>query len=171
MRQKILILVLFIYGTCLLQSTVLEFIEIYGVRPNLLLVAAISAALIRNDMESAFMGLFLGLGMDILVGRALGWYGMAFFLACFLIALINPKLYRENPLVPVFFVFVSTLAIETLYYTITFFLKGYDYFVFDFVHVILPESLYNAVLAYPVFRLVSYMYKRIDKYDYNRTRL
>ena len=143
MSKKILTLISLIYGTCLFQSTVLEFIEIYGVRPNLLLIVAISAALTRSDLEAAFMGLACGLGMDILIGRALGWYGITFFLACFLIAQINPKLYKENPLIPAFFVFTSTVAIEILYYSISFFLKGYDDFAFVIIKLILPESLWQ----------------------------
>lgn len=120
MTKKILIVTSLIYVACLLQSTVLGYIEIHGIRPNLLLIVAVSVALLRNDLESAFTGLALGLGMDILVGRAVGWYGLGFFLANFIIARINPKLYKENPLIPVFFAFTSTLAIETLYYLITF---------------------------------------------------
>lgn len=171
MSKKILIVTSLIYAACLLQSTVLEYIEIYGVRPNLMLIVAVSAALMRKDLEAAFTGLACGIGMDILVGRALGWYGLSFFLANFLIAQLNPKLYKDNPLIPVFFVFTSTLAVETLYYLITFFIKGYESFVFVFTKIILPESLYNAVFAYPVFRIVSSVYKKADKYTYTHTRL
>jgi len=171
MSKKILIVTSFIYAACLLQSTVLEYIEIYGVRPNLLLIASVAAALIRKDLEAAFTGLFFGLGMDILVGRALGWYGICFFLANFLIAQVNPKLYKDNPLIPVFFVFTSTLAAETLYYLISFFIKGYEDFLFVITKLILPESLYNALLAFPVFKIVSYVYRKADKYTYTHTRL
>lgn len=171
MSRKILILTSLIYGTCLLQSTVLEYIEIFGVRPNLLLVVAISVALIRGDLESAFMGLACGIGMDILIGRALGWYGLSLFLICFLIAQINSKLYKENPLIPVFFIFTSSVAVETIYYLITFFLKGYDNFVFIITKLILPSSLYNALLCFPIFKLITYLYKKIDKFNYTHTRL
>jgi len=171
MSRKILIITSLIYASCLFQSTVLEYIEIYGIRPNLLLIVAISVALIRSDLEAAFMGLACGLGMDILIGRALGWYGLCFFLVNFVIGRINSKLYRENPLIPSFFVFVSTLTIETLYYLITYFLKGYEDFVFILTKIILPECLYNAILSIPVFLFVSYLYKIIDKYSYTHTRL
>ena len=70
MRRRILILTLLIYSSCLIQSTVFEYIEIMGIRPNLLLVVAICTALARKDMESAFMGLACGLH-DMLIGRTL----------------------------------------------------------------------------------------------------
>lgn len=169
MSRKILVVTSLIYVVCLLQSTVLEYIEIQGIRPNLILIVAVCVALIRNDLEAAFTGLAFGLGMDILIGRALGWYGLIIFLINFLIAQINSKLYRENPLIPVFFVFASTLTAEMLYYLISFFLKGYESFSFVLVRIILPESLYNAVLSFPVFRFVSFAYKRLDKYSYTHS--
>lgn len=171
MSKKILILSSLFFAACLLQSTVLEYIEIINIRPNLLLVAAISVALIREDLESAFMGLAFGLGMDILIGRALGWYAVCFFLICFFIGVINSKLYKENPLIPAFFIFCSSVVIEILYYAISFFLVGYESFMFVFTHIILPESLYNAVLGFPIFQLVLRIYRKIDKLDYIHTRI
>lgn len=171
MSKKILVLTALIYATCLLQSTVLGYVEIHGIRPNLLLIVAISVALIRSDWEAATIGLVCGLGMDILVGRALGWYGISLFLVCFLIGQINSKLYRENPLIPVFFVFTSSIVIEMLCYLIIFFLKGYEDFVFVMTNLILPESLYNAVLSFPVFKLIERLYKKIDKFTYIHNRV
>jgi rod shape-determining protein MreD len=171
MKKRVLILTLLIYSTCLLQSTVLEYLEIIGIRPNLLLVVAISIALVRTNMEPAFMGLACGLGMDILIGRTLGWYAMCLFLICYSISLINPKLYKENPLIPIFFVFFSSIAVESLYYIINFFLRGYQDIAFVITRVIIPESIYNAAIALIIYPLVLLIYKKLDQYDYVHTRL
>lgn len=171
MKRRVLTLTLLVYTACLIQSTVLDYIEIIGIKPNLLLVIAISIALIRNDMESAFMGLALGLAMDILVGRTLGWYAMCLFLMCFPIGLVNPKLYKENPLIPIFFVFFSSITVETLYYMINFFLQGYKDIAFMITRIIIPESVYNAVMALIVYPVVMIVYRKLDKFDYIHTRL
>jgi rod shape-determining protein MreD len=154
-----------------MQSTVAEYIEIMGIRPNLLIVIAAAAALCREDMESAFMGLFCGLAMDILIGRAMGWYAFCLFLICFGIGTVNSKLYKDNPLIPIFFVFSSSITVELTYYFINSFLKGYQDIVFVLTSLVLPESVYNAVLALPVYPLVVHIYKRLDKFDYIHTRL
>ncbi|MDD4296491.1 MAG: rod shape-determining protein MreD [Ruminiclostridium sp.] len=171
MKRRILVLSLLIYVTCLMQSTILDYIEIMGIRPNLLLVVAISIALARKDMESAFMGLACGLGMDILVGRTLGWYAMCLFLVCFSIGLINPKLYKENPLIPIFFVFFSSMTVETLYYFINFFLRGYQDFAFMVTRIIIPESIYNSATSLFLYPIILIVYRKLDKYDYVHTRL
>jgi len=93
------------------------------------------------------------------------------FLVCFSIGLVNPKLYKENPLIPIFFVFSSSVIVELLYYFINFFLIGYHNIVFMLTTLILPESLYNAVIALFVYPLVLRVYKKLDKYDYVHTRL
>lgn len=171
MKRRVLVLTLLIYSTCLMQSTILDYIEIIGIRPNLLLVVAISVAIVREDMEPAFVGLACGLGMDILIGRTLGWYGMCLFLVCFSIGLINPKLYKENPLIPIFFVFFSSITVESLYYMINFFIRGYKDITFMITRIILPESFYNATIALIIHPIVLLVFKRLDKYNYVHTRL
>jgi rod shape-determining protein MreD len=171
MRRRILMLTLLVYAACLFQSTVFGYIEILRIRPNLLIVLAVSISLVRENMEAAFMGLVCGLAMDTLIGRALGWYGMCLFLVCYAIGMINSKLYKENPLIPVSFVFVSSLTVELMYYFINFFLKGYQDFGFVTTNIILPESLYNSVLTLFIYPLVLHLYKKLDKYDFIHTRL
>lgn len=171
MKKKILVLTLLVYITCLLQSTVAGYIEISGVKPNFLLVVAITIALRRSDKESAFIGLFCGLGMDILIGRAMGWYAICLFIICFLIGMVNSKLYKDNPLIAMFFVFFSSVAVEMMYYFIFSFLKGYQDILFVLTTLVLPESLYNTILALPVYPLIIRICKKLDKYDYIHTRL
>lgn len=171
MKKKILVLASVVYFACLIQSTILDYVEIIQIKPNFLLVVAVTIALNRKDMESAFMGLFCGLGMDILIGKAIGWYAICLFLVCFCIGIVNPKLFKDNPLIPVFFVFTSSIAVETTYYLIHSFLKGYEDIVFVFTTLVFPESVYNAVIALPVYPLISRIYKKLGKYNYVHTRL
>ena len=171
MKKRALALSALIYAFSLAQSSLTGYVEIMGIRPNLLIVAAICIALCRKDMESAFMGLLLGFGLDILIGHALGWYAILLFLACFGIGMVNPKLYKENFIIPVFFVFFSTAAVELMYCFIHYFLKGYQDMVFVLMALILPESLYNAVLAIPVYPLIVRIHKRLDKFDYIHARI
>lgn len=171
MKRRVLVLTSLIYTVCLLQSTLTGYVEIMGIRPNLLIVAAISVALCRSDMESAFMGLVFGLGLDILIGRALGWYAICLFLVCFCIGMVNSKLYKDNVFIPMFFVFFSTMAVQLMVYFINYFLKGYQDMIFVATRLVFPESLYNAVFSIPAYPLIVRIYKRLDKFDYIHARL
>ena len=58
-----------------------------------------------------------------------------------------------------------------MYYFINSFLKGYRDILFVMTNLILPESIYNAVLSLLVYPLVVKIYKRLDKHDYIHARL
>ncbi|NMA65547.1 MAG: rod shape-determining protein MreD [Clostridiaceae bacterium] len=171
MKYRITAAVLLILVAVFLQSSVFEYIEIISVRPNIFIVMTVIIALLRGTFESAVMGLFLGLTMDILMGRTLGWYALLMFLVSIPISSVNEKLYREKFLVLFSFTFLSTLVIETMFYLIIFLFRDYSAFYYIFVRVILPESLYNSILILPLFRPISKVYTILDNVDRRRNRL
>ena len=94
MKYRIMAAIVLVWTAAFFQSTLLEYIEIFSVRPNLLIVLTVVVALLRSPVESAVMGLFFGLAMDILMGKTMGWYALLFLLITVPISLVNEKLYR-----------------------------------------------------------------------------
>jgi rod shape-determining protein MreD len=171
MRYRILTAIALIWTAAFLQSTVLEHLEVFSIRPNLLLVLMVVISLLRPTSESAGMSLALGLTMDMLMGKTLGWYALLFFLVSIPISLINQKLYREKLLVLLSFGFVSTVVIETVFFLIMFLFKGYEYLPFIFTTVVLPEALLNSILILPLFKPIAGVYIKLDKVDRRRNRI
>lgn len=171
MKYRITAAIILIWTAAFFQSTILEYIEIFSIRPNLLIVLMVIIALHRSPAESAAMGLFLGLSMDILMGKTLGWYALLFFLTTFPISMINEKLYREKILVLLTFTFASTVIIETLFILIIFMFKSYSNVPYLFSTVILPEAIYNSILILPLFKPVSGVYTILDRVDRRRNRI
>lgn len=171
MKYRILAAIGFFWSAAFLQSTVFEHIEIFSVKPNLLLVLMVIVALLRPTTESAIMGLSFGLCMDILMGKTMGWYALLFFLMTIPISMINEKLYRDKFLVLLSFTFGSTVIIETMFFLILFLFRGYSYLPYIFTTVILPEALYNSILILPLFRPISAVYTILDRVDRRRNRI
>ncbi len=171
MKYRVMAAVILIWITAFCQSTILEYLEIFNVRPNILIVLMVIVALLRGTVESAGMGLFFGLTMDILMGKTLGWYALIFFLVSIPISMINEKLYREKFLVLVTFTFSATIIIETLFFLIVFMFRGYRYLPYLFGTVIIPEAIYNSILILPLFKPVSKAYNLLDSVDRRRNRL
>lgn len=171
MKYRIIAAVVLVWTAALFQSTLLEYIEIFSIRPNLMIVVMVVVALLRSPVESAVMGLFLGLAMDILMGKALGWYALLFLLVSILISLINEKLYRDKLLVLISFTFASTALIETVFFLIYFMFKGYNYLPFILTGIIIPESVYNSILILPLFKPISGVYTILDRMDRRRNRI
>jgi len=171
MKYRVMAAVILIWITAFCQSTLLEYLEIFNVRPNILIVLMVTVALLRSVVESATMGLLFGLTMDILMGKTLGWYALLFFLVSIPIAMINDKLYREKFLVLVTFAFTSTIVIETVFFLIIFMFRDYSHLPYLFGTVIVPEAIYNSILILPLFKPVSKAYNLLDSVDRRRNRL
>ncbi len=153
------------------QSSLFEHIEILNVRPNLMIVLMVIVSLLRSPVESATMAILLGLTMDILMGKTLGWYALLFFLVSIPISLLNEKLYRDKLLVLLTFSFGSSVIIEFLFYLIVFLFKGYEHMPFTFWTIIIPEAVYNCILILPLFKPVTGVYNLLDRIDRRRNRL
>ncbi|MCX7774167.1 MAG: rod shape-determining protein MreD [Clostridia bacterium] len=171
MKYRIAAAVILVWTAAFFQSTFLQYIEIFSIRPNLLIVLMVIVALLRSPVESAVMALCFGLSMDILMGKTLGWYALLFFLVSIPISLVNEKLYREKLLVLLSFTFASSVMIETLFFVIMFLFRGLGYFPFIFSTIILPEAIYNSILILPLFRPISGVYNILDTVDRKRNRL
>jgi len=171
MRYRILAAVFLVMASAVLQSTIMGYLEIFSVRPNILITLAVVIALLRGTVESGIMGLVLGLTMDILMGKVIGWYALLLFLLSILISLVNEKLYRDKLLVLMGFGFLSTVAVETLYVIIIFLFRGFEYIPLFFSAIVLPEAVLNSILILPLFKPLSKVYNILDTLDRKRNRL
>lgn len=148
-----------VYGICIviiliLQSTVAGKIEIFGVKPNLMLIFIVSVALIGGSVQGAAVGFALGLMQDIMSGKLIGFYSLLGMYLGLIMGTVNKRLYRENFFIIIFFTFVSTIIYEGLVYFLNTFLKG----TFDmggaFANVIFPEAIYNMVASVFIYLIV-----------------
>jgi rod shape-determining protein MreD len=171
MRYRIVAAAFLVMAAAVLQSTVMGYLEVFSVRPNILITLAVAIALLRGTVESAIMGAVLGLTMDILMGKTLGWYALLLFLLAILISMVNEKLYREKLLVLMGFGFLSTVAVETLFMLIIFLFRGYRHIPYLFTMVVLPEALLNSILILPLFKPIAKVYNILDTLDRKRNRL
>jgi len=154
MRVKIVSFTVLIFFITLVQSTVLDNIRVFNVKPNLLMVFIVSAALLGSNVEGAVIGFFCGLAQDMISGGPIGFYALLGLYLGFGIGSINERLYRENVLVTIFVTFLSTVVYEFTVYFLSSLTKGSIELVFPFTHVILPEAVYNSVVSIVIFIVV-----------------
>lgn len=171
MKYRVIAAGILVLIAAFFQSTLFEYIEIFNIRPNLLIVLMVIVSLLRSPVESGIMALLLGLTMDILMGKTLGWYALLFFLVSIPISLLNEKLYRDKFLVLLAFSFGSSAIIEFIFYIIVFMFRGYDHLPFVFWTIIIPETIYNCILILPLFKPVAGVYNLLDRIDRRRNRL
>ncbi len=163
MRSRIAIAVTGVFIAILLQTTILEYIKINNVKPNLLLVFIVSVALLRGNIEGAVIGFFAGLTQDIVSGKVIGFYALLGMYLGLIVGSLNKRIYRDNVFVALFFTFSSSIVYETLVYFFGVFLKGNTDFLNIFTKIIFPEALYNTASAIIIFYIAVKAERRINK--------
>ncbi len=163
MRVFIISLILII--NVILQSTLFSYIEIFGIRPNTSLIIVVTYALLRSDIEGAIVGFFAGLLQDILFGRVIGLYAALGFITGFLCGKPFKDFYRENYLIPMFFVGISCIAYEFVFYFLYFLFQGKIDVFYYLGRIILPESVYCIALTIPFYRIMYGINDKIEAHE------
>jgi rod shape-determining protein MreD len=86
-----------------------------GIQPDFLLILVLFIALLEGSSAGLKAGLIIGLVEDIVVGRYFGIHILTKMLVGYLIGLAEPKIFKENYLVPVATVFIGTVLYESLF--------------------------------------------------------
>lgn len=169
MRAKAIAYSLVIILLILLQTTLLEYIKIFDVKPNLLMIFIVSIALIKGNVEGAVVGFFCGLSQDMVSGRLIGVYALLGMYLGMIVGSLNKRLYRENILVIVFFTFVSTFAYElAVYFSVVFF--DSTTVLYALRNIILPESVFNSVASLGIYIFVLFLNERLEIVDRGQRR-
>jgi rod shape-determining protein MreD len=147
MKKRILFYLFFIFLFLLLQTTLLQYAEIYGVKPNIIIVFVIVTALLRGAVEGGAVGFFAGLALDMMFGGVLGFHALLGFYLGIAAGSSNKRLFRENMLVVVFFTFIFSVAYESAVFIINNIMSGDIKLLYALTSVILPEAAYNSALV------------------------
>lgn len=138
---------LFLGLLAVLETTVVPFLRILGVGPNLMLLQVVAVALFRGPLAGAACGLAGGAFLDLWHGQALGLFALSLGATGYLLGLLEPRLFKDNLVVPVAAGVAGTLLFQGLFLALSSF-AGPRFFLWPaLVRVILPEAAYNAVLA------------------------
>lgn len=145
-----------------LQATLVNYIEIFSIKPNLFLVYVVIICCFCDRIEGGAVGFAFGFAFDLLTGKIWGLYSLLGLICGFFISHFCRKVLRNNNLIIVFiFVFIGTIIFETIYYIISLiYIESYS-FLTAFFRIILPESFYNVLVSLPVYLLISRFAKRL----------
>lgn len=150
--MHILILALLLGLALLMGSTVLEFVRVAGVKPDLVLVLVVFYAIIRGSRKGAFLGFVGGLAQDFFSGYYLGMTAFSAAAIGYLVGLGHTRLFRESHFILAGVVFLATIIFEIFKYL---FLLGLGIVILPgeaFWGLILPVSVYNSAVALLFYR-------------------
>ena len=103
MKRKV-ITFLMIAICFLIQSTLLNYIQLGSIKPNLLLILVSSLGFIRGKKSGMRVGLVCGLFADVFWGNLLGFYTLIFIVIGYINGMFRRLFYDEDIKLPLFLV-------------------------------------------------------------------
>ncbi|MCF6463691.1 rod shape-determining protein MreD [Clostridium sp. Cult1] len=151
----ILITFLIIIINFILQSTILQYFNIFNVVPNTGLVIIVVIALLKGKRAGSIVGLIAGLLQDIIFSPVIGINGFLYFFIGYLVGMTENKLSKDNILIPFIMTLISTICYHLFYYLFMYFLSYNISFLIFFKDVVIIEMLYNSFISIILYKWFS----------------
>ena len=97
----------------ILENSITNYITIFGVTIDFLLIFLTIISLYLDDLESSIIGAVLGLLKDISVGGIFGVNALIYFLICYIISYSRKKIYKESK-VTIFTLILATTIFSSV---------------------------------------------------------
>lgn len=157
---KIAVYALILTVFYLLQSVPALRIRFAGQSPELMLILTVCVAYNESETFSAFFGLAAGLLNDIVTSSTVGASAIIFMFTAFLISVLLQTLLRRFFLTYVALILSSISLFLILNYIIHSVFYGYVPIGQALIQVILPKFLFSGVLAYIIYPIMNFTYKK-----------
>ena len=133
-----------------LQFSFLPLIFIYGVVPDLLLLATVSYAFLRGSAWGGFVGFALGLMQDLSMGAFFGLHAFTLTLIGLFFGRFSDRVFKEQIFLPISASVAATIVKYTIS-AVTVYLLGYHFNPFLHIgRVLFLLLLFQLIFAYPI---------------------
>jgi len=149
-----------------LQSTLMKWIALGNVAPNLLIIITAAYGFMRGKKSGLLVGFFCGLLTDIFFGEVIGFYALIYMYIGYGNGFFHRIFFKEDIKLPLFLIALSDLFYGFVVYVLLFLLRGRFAFGYYMTNVILPEMIYTIVLTfilYPINLKINRKFDEIEK--------
>lgn len=159
MKSKIVLFFTIVF-TFLLQCTVMNFISIGSITPNLILILCVSMGLMRGRKSGLWVGFFSGILIDMFYGSIFGFYALIYMYVGFISGYTHNIYYDNDVKIPMILVAGCDLLYNLAVYGLQFLLRGRLGLETYIYRIIIPEVFYTVFLTFFVYRAFYYINHR-----------
>lgn len=146
-----------------LQSLVLNYITVFGIKPNTAIILIVSISMLRGSEEGALFGFFTGLLRDIYFSNnVIGVNALLCALLGYYCAKAFKDYYEDSFVIPLLLVLFSYTIYEALYYFMLYLFKGMVDIGFYLIYIILPGLIYTLLLTIPIYKIIYIINERLE---------
>ena len=141
------VLLLALFGVCLVQSTIAPRVAIGGVQPDLFLVLAFALSLSAGSELATAGGFLIGLYQDSLSGAPLGLNAFTLSLIAFLVSRLSRQVKTAELPARLALLFLAGVASGLTTLLVLRFFQVFRPFAPTLLWTVLPGALYTAILG------------------------
>ncbi|MEE1050426.1 MAG: rod shape-determining protein MreD [Clostridia bacterium] len=151
-KNEIIFYAVWLIVLAILQPTVMQWIGIFGISPNVYLVFIVATAFLRGKEEGAVCGAIFGLMYDFAVGRIIGISGIVFMYIGFAAGYAEERfLSNSGAIASAIVSFAMALFYGIIYYIAYATAWGDIGFFRAVFRIVFLESIYTALLSLALF--------------------
>ena len=149
--KYIIIAVLVLLSLLIQGHPSFDVIRIAGVKPDIIFIIVVYTGYSFGSFDGQVTGFISGLFHDAVSNSPYGFLALPKLIIGFIVGMIGRSVLKSNVPTVILLIFISTLlkGVITLFLSYIF-TQG---MLTSIIHVIIPESFYNALLAPPLFFL------------------
>ncbi|KAF1085628.1 rod shape-determining protein MreD [Sporotomaculum syntrophicum] len=151
---------LFVLLAFILQTAAFNYIAIYGIKPDLVLILVILNGFLRGPREGAFLGFAAGILQDLVSGGYFGLNALTKMTSGYLAGLGEGRLYRDNRVIAAGLTWICTLGAQLVFQFLLLLVNVSVPVPAALAYVILPTAFYNALV---VLLIYGYFYRYVQK--------
>lgn len=152
--MRILVIGFIILVNFILESTLFQYTRVFGIKPDFTIILITSYAIMRGSAFGASIGLVSGLLQDIFYGNAIGVQGLSYMLTGYLIGQANDNVFKDSYIPSIVFNIGAVFIYQHIFFLITYFTKTEISYTYALLKIIIPQSIYNAILGPIAYRLI-----------------
>lgn len=158
----VLYIVLFILLIYVFQVFIIDNRDLFGVKPNLILISVIVVSLWYGLYTGTAFAFVIGICTDLIFGNTMGLFTISYTLTGAFTGLINDNYRKENKMSLVYVTLISTAIFEVIQY-LQYLLITHTYSnVLYFIKQIIITSILNTIIVFIIYGII---YKIVDYFD------
>ncbi len=167
--RRVIALALLIFICFLMQSTLFGVRDLDGITPNLMLILTMSFGLMRGRKEGMLTGFFCGFLVDCLYMSVFGPFMFLYMIIGYMNGFFHKNYMVEDVMLPLIVIIGDEILFNMSIYVFSFMLmnrldlKGY------FTSIILPETLYTAIITVVLYKIFVFVNKHLKEKNKEKT--
>lgn len=147
----------------LIQINLLNVVTFFGTAANIGIVIVVAMGLMCDKTTAAVIGSIYGLIIDVITGKALGFYVLVYMLLGYISGKVGRGFSKENKTTLAVMIGVSTLVFEIATYALGVLIYGYELSLITLLINIIKEAIYNVIVGLILFKTLTVLAEIINK--------